>query len=184
MIAKCGPIVAWHWAHAVGGDCEPWSEPESAWHLAWKERFVDAGCQVEVPIVRDGERHRADVVLPGGRVVELQHGYLKPDAIWEREAFYRDVVWLYDADRFWDRSSSATGRSSGCTRRSRCSCTNGRVCGTPATRSGWSSGSGRIAAEPSAEWRVGSAPPNCPGEWSRQSSDRGQRDNRGRFHRP
>ena len=103
MIAKCGPIVCWHWAHAVGSDCEPWSEPESAWHLGWKERFLLAGCQVEVPIVRDGERHRADVVLPGGRIVELQHGYLSPDAIWQREAFYRDVVWLYDAERFWDR---------------------------------------------------------------------------------
>jgi hypothetical protein len=105
MIAKCGPIVVWHWAHAVGADCEAWSEPESDWHLRWKERFYEAGCQIEVPITRGDEHHRADVVLPGGRVVELQHGYLPADAIRCREAFYGDMVWIYDASRFWERIS-------------------------------------------------------------------------------
>jgi hypothetical protein len=112
MVPKCGSIVTWHWAHKAGGDCEPWAEPESAWHLAWKARFAAAGACVEVVLERDGVRHRADVVLPGGRVVELQHGYMSAPAIRQREAFYGDMVWLYDAGRFWDRVSWA-GRQPG-----------------------------------------------------------------------
>jgi hypothetical protein len=108
MLPKCGPIVTWHWAHKAGRDCEPWSEPESAWHLAWKARFRAAGAEIEVPIVRGRCVHRADVMLPGGRVVELQHGFLPASAIRQREAFYGDMAWLYDAERFWDRVATGS----------------------------------------------------------------------------
>jgi competence CoiA-like predicted nuclease len=29
MIAKCGRIYIWHWAHD-GSDCDPWHEPEAS----------------------------------------------------------------------------------------------------------------------------------------------------------
>lgn len=35
LIAKCGEINAWHWAHRAN-DCDPWHEPESEWHIGWK----------------------------------------------------------------------------------------------------------------------------------------------------
>jgi hypothetical protein len=43
--------------------------------------------------------HRADIVAADGTVVELQHSYLAPDQIAEREEFYDQMVWLFDATR-------------------------------------------------------------------------------------
>ena len=31
VIAKCGDIMSWHWAHEAS-DCDTWSEGESDWH--------------------------------------------------------------------------------------------------------------------------------------------------------
>jgi hypothetical protein len=91
LIAKCGHIVSWHWAH-IAADCDPWSEPESEWHIGWKDRFEAAGATVEVVM---GE-HRADVVTPDGGIVELQGGYLPAEDIVQREAFYGPTLtWIY-----------------------------------------------------------------------------------------
>lgn len=57
---KCGSIVTHHWAHISGGDCDIWSEPESAWHKRWKEHFP-MHCR-EVVMGANNE-HRADVRL-------------------------------------------------------------------------------------------------------------------------
>ncbi len=46
MLAKCGPIVRWHWAHRPGADCEHGGQAGGRdWHLLWKERFYEAGCR-------------------------------------------------------------------------------------------------------------------------------------------
>jgi hypothetical protein len=91
LVAKCGRIVTHHWAH-VAADCDPWSEPESLWHLAWKRWLRDQRhARIEVVM----SNHRADVVLPGGTVVELQSRYLGAADIAAREAFYGDMIWLY-----------------------------------------------------------------------------------------
>jgi len=77
LVAKCGRIVTWHWAH-LAADCDPWSEPESEWHRRWKFWFLShPGVRVEVPMAE----HRADVVLADGRIVELRgpRGVLRPD---------------------------------------------------------------------------------------------------------
>jgi len=91
VLSKCGEIVDWHWAHVVGGDCDPWSEPETPWHRWWKERAPVAWREVTV-----GE-HRADIRRPDDRVViELQHSPITADEIRTREAFYGHMVWLLD----------------------------------------------------------------------------------------
>jgi hypothetical protein len=92
LVAKCGSIKTWHWAH-LRADCDPWSEPESAWHLGWKRWLADhRGARTEVVM----PPHRADAVLPDGRIVELQGDYLSAEQIAEREAFYGpDLVWIY-----------------------------------------------------------------------------------------
>jgi hypothetical protein len=41
--------------------------------------------------------HRADIVGNGGVVVELQHSSISAEDIAAREAFYGDMVWLFDA---------------------------------------------------------------------------------------
>lgn len=112
VIAKCGQIVTPHWAHVAGGDCDPWSEPESQWHQDWKRKFAATGkAQVEVPL----GPHRADILTTGEEsgVIELQHSSISLADALEREQFYGRMVWLFDMtdqDR-WDRVHF--GRSGG-----------------------------------------------------------------------
>lgn len=93
MIAKCGALVEWHWAHVVGGDCDPWSEAETPWHRWWKER---APLERREVVLGDSVKHRADIQREDGYVIELQHSPLSVAEIHEREAFYKRMVWLID----------------------------------------------------------------------------------------
>lgn len=100
MLAKCGSIKAWHWAHERGHDCDAWAE-ESAWHRLWK--MLMPADQVEVTIRRNGTAHRADIVKSDGMVIELQHSTISPEEIREREQFYRNMAWLFDIRDCWGR---------------------------------------------------------------------------------
>ena len=85
---KCGEIKVWHWSHIHVADCDPWSEGESAWHLAWKARVPSACCEVTMGT------HRADIVT-AKHIIELQHSSISPAEIHEREAFYGPrLVWF------------------------------------------------------------------------------------------
>jgi hypothetical protein len=97
MVAKCGRLVTWHWAHR-SADCDPWSEPESAWHLTTKLALEALGCQIEVRL-DDAECgwHVADAVTPNGGVIELQASSLDVDTIAERESFYGLMCWVWQA---------------------------------------------------------------------------------------
>lgn len=97
VLAKCGKIVSWHWAH-VGADCDAWSEPMTQWHLDW---------QAEVPPERREVvigNHRADLVTAGGHVVELQHSSISVDDIQAREAHYDRMAWIFDARSAFEES--------------------------------------------------------------------------------
>jgi Competence protein CoiA-like family len=96
VIAKCGTIVIWHWAHLADRACgDAWAE-ESHWHLLWKVWALDQGWEVEVPMEKRGVRHRADIVAPSGWVVELQHSALDARQIRAREDFYGRLAWVWD----------------------------------------------------------------------------------------
>lgn len=95
VIARCGEIMPPHWAHQSLRDCDDWYEPESAWHLAWKGMFPKE--QVEISISRNNRRHRADIVGDEGTVIELQHSAISPETIHERENFYENMIWIFDA---------------------------------------------------------------------------------------
>lgn len=41
--------------------------------------------------------HRADVRTPSGTVVEFQHSPITLETIQERETFYGDLMWVFDA---------------------------------------------------------------------------------------
>jgi competence protein CoiA len=97
--AKCGVINEWHWAHIDTQECDPWSEPESEWHFSWKKKMPNH--QVEVVIEKNGQRHRADIEATNGMVIELQHSYISPEEIREREAFYEDMIWIFDLREVW-----------------------------------------------------------------------------------
>jgi hypothetical protein len=105
VIGKCGPIVIAHWAHLAEATCDPWAEQETDWHRSWKQRFLTGGAAIEVTLDRNGVRHRADVELSSGRVLELQHSSISVDELREREFFYRELAWLFDV-----REPHAAGR--------------------------------------------------------------------------
>lgn len=94
-----------HWRHE-NGDCDPWSEPEGEWHLAWKRRFNPLNCEVFMRDPESQETHRADVLCPQregkGNVLELQHSNISEEERTEREAFYSKdnrMFWLLNMDR-------------------------------------------------------------------------------------
>lgn len=96
VIAKCGSINCWHWSHRGDTDCDPWSEHEGPWHLAWKDYFLPSEREVVIG------PHRADIRTKAGRVIELQHSSISAEEICEREEFYgRGMVWVVDATAFW-----------------------------------------------------------------------------------
>jgi hypothetical protein len=95
--AKCGNRNVWHWAHINTEDCDTWSEPEGEWHLGWKEVFPQDWREVVI-----GE-HRADIRTIGGLVVELQHSSITPEVIAEREHFYENMIWIFDATEYVER---------------------------------------------------------------------------------
>lgn len=90
VLAKCGTQVVHHWAH-LRDDCDPWSEGETRWHAAWKERFPEDWREVVCGC------HRADLKTPDGLVVEFQHSSISPQDIQIREAHYGRVLWVFDA---------------------------------------------------------------------------------------
>lgn len=101
LIAKCGEISVWHWAHESGGDICIGSGGEGAWHRAWKAWAELQGATTEVI---EGT-HRADIMWPDGRVYEMQSTYLSAVDIRKREDHWGDrLTWIY---RFtpgrWDR---------------------------------------------------------------------------------
>lgn len=91
LISKCGDIVYPYWSHTKNGDCDPWSEPESAWHRTWKGLFPQERCEVTMG------PHRADAIDGFGHVVEFQHSSIPLYQVQERIAFYGSMKWVVDA---------------------------------------------------------------------------------------
>jgi len=98
MIAKCGEIKVWHWAHIGTRTCDPWWENETEWHRAWKGHFpVD--WQEVIHHSESGEKHIADVRTDQDWVFEFQHSFLKPEERRSRDAFYQKLIWIVDGTR-------------------------------------------------------------------------------------
>jgi competence protein CoiA len=98
MVAKCGEVRIWHWAHRGALHCDPWWENETEWHRNWKAQFpVD--WQEFVYRAENGEKHVADVRTDQGWVIEFQHSYIRPEERRSRDVFYRKLVWVVDATR-------------------------------------------------------------------------------------
>ena len=98
MVAKCGEVRLWHWAHKGRLHCDPWWENETEWHRAWKDQFP-AEWQEIVHLAGDGERHIADVKTDRGWVIEFQHSSMKPEERRSREGFYPKLIWVVDGTR-------------------------------------------------------------------------------------
>lgn len=98
MVAKCGEVRMWHWAHRGRRFCDPWWENETEWHRAWKGQFP-VNWQEVVHQAENGEKHIADVKTDHGWVIEFQHSYIKPAERQSRDAFYPKIAWVVDGTR-------------------------------------------------------------------------------------
>lgn len=102
VISKCGEINIWHWSHVNSADCDTWNEGETEWHWNWKSKFSGLS---EIPIIKNGVMHRADICLPNGVVIEFQHSPISVKEIQERESFYERMIWVFDiqsaCDPYW-----------------------------------------------------------------------------------
>lgn len=114
VIAKCGKLNVWHWAHESVTDCDYWSEPEGPWHKAWKELFPREWREVTLkPVFKKGDTpptnlgdsgvHRADIKTSAGIVVELQNSPIDSHEIEAREGFYRRMLWIFNAIHWRER---------------------------------------------------------------------------------
>lgn len=99
MVAKCGEVKIWHWAHKGRRTCDPWWENETEWHRAWKGKFPEDWQERVHHDANSREKHIADVETDQGWVIEFQHSYLKPDERRSRDAFYPKLVWVVDGAR-------------------------------------------------------------------------------------
>jgi competence protein CoiA len=98
MVAKCGEIREWHWAHLGKRMCDTWWEPETDWHRTWKGYFPEDWQEIRHQD-NNGELHIADVKTANGWVIEFQHSYLKPEERRARQAFYQRMVWVVHGTR-------------------------------------------------------------------------------------
>jgi competence protein CoiA len=98
VVAKCGNVNAWHWAHAVK-DCDWDSKPETEWHLSWKKVFPADWCEVNY------QNLRADVRFPSGFVIELQNSHISTEDICLREITYGKMIWVINGSNFEDNFS-------------------------------------------------------------------------------
>lgn len=92
LTPKCGVVKDWHWAHKSLNDCDPWAEPESEWHLKWKDNFDKEEQEVII------ENHRADIKTKKGLVIEIQNSPICPDDICDREVFYGKMIWVLNGE--------------------------------------------------------------------------------------
>jgi competence protein CoiA len=99
MVAKCGRHNLWHWAHKSRVHCDPWWEPETEWHRAWKNHFPEDWQEVVCFDSATGEKHIADVQTSAGLVIEFQHSVITAEELQSREQFYDNIVWIVDGCR-------------------------------------------------------------------------------------
>jgi len=98
VIAKCGEIKIWHWAHKVNFTCKEF-EPETERHIEMKLFFKDNFPNFEleynlgwaIPDLFDKNRKIA---------IEVQHSRLSKEKFLERTINYRKngihVLWIFD----------------------------------------------------------------------------------------
>ena len=110
MIPKCGRYVRWHWAHKSRAACDPWREPETEWHLNWKDCFPLEYQEVVHIDEKTGEKHIADVTAASGVVVEVQHSPIAEEELRSREEFYGDMFWIVDARNLFGYFALGTSR--------------------------------------------------------------------------
>jgi len=103
VIPKCGPKMMHHWAHKPNASCDPWWESETEWHRKWKDNFPKEYQEIIMHDKKTGEKHVADVKTQSGIVIEFQHSPMNIKEQSSREQFYKNMVWVVDARKYYDK---------------------------------------------------------------------------------
>lgn len=103
VIPKCGDIKIHHWAHKSKENCDPWWENETEWHRQWKDNFHKECQEIVMHDETTGEKHVADIKTQTGIVLEFQHSPISPEEQYSREQFYKNMIWIVDARKYYER---------------------------------------------------------------------------------
>lgn len=99
IIAKCGKVNSWHWAHESLEDCDGWKyEPMTEWHLKWQSYFHPD--DTEVIVSKQGRFHIADIMGINGLVIEIQNSSITAEEVQIREEFYGKTLWVLNGHSF------------------------------------------------------------------------------------
>lgn len=98
-----------YWAYA-GGQPKFTNgyEPETEWHLSWKQAIRDDCCEV---VMGTNNEHRADILGANNTVIEIQRSKIDIRDSRERAEFYKEqtgrrVVWVVNIEDFWRKTFS------------------------------------------------------------------------------
>jgi len=100
VISKCGKKVVWHWAHTSKKHCDLWWENETPWHREWKSQYPNDWQEIVQFDPVTGEKHIADIKTASGLVIEFQNSPLSSVELGLREKFYKNIVWVVNAEKF------------------------------------------------------------------------------------
>lgn len=105
--------VGYDWVHIPNQGHRIGKGELGEWHQNTQAYFGNRGAELERPFpTPPGEpNHRADVVLPDGRVIEVQSTWLKGTKLLSREETYGPMAWIYDATNFAGWFQSKTNKA-------------------------------------------------------------------------
>ncbi|WP_095590273.1 competence protein CoiA [Actibacterium ureilyticum] len=98
VVARCGKVRVWHWAHKSTRHCDHWWKAEKQWHRDWKNLFPNEW-QEQGRRDASGELHIADVLTPQGLALEFQHSAIGREEVERRTAFHQEICWVVDGMR-------------------------------------------------------------------------------------
>ena len=103
VVPKCGKIKIHHWAHTSNTNCDPWWKSETEWHRKWKDNFPKECQEVIMHDNKTGDKHVADVKTKTDIVLEFQHSPMNIEEQQSREQFYKNMVWIVDARKYYHK---------------------------------------------------------------------------------
>lgn len=115
MVLRMGDIRIHHFTHPSDSVCrDTWHYDMTEWHYEWQNRFPKE--YQEIVKTKDGQKHRADVLIESEKVVfEFQHSPLSPDEFEDRNSFYNSlgykVIWIFDVEEQYQNEQLENYRS-------------------------------------------------------------------------